>query len=143
MGTGICEVHPDIVRSRISREWETGLHIAAAARNLHFVKELVKLMTNEDIALPNKINNTALCFAAASGIVDIADVMVDRDPLLPRVRGNGGMTPLHMAALLGHREMVLYLLPYTDVNDVLMPADLINLFISLINTDLYGKYQFV
>uniref|UniRef100_A0A7N0U4K2 PGG domain-containing protein n=1 Tax=Kalanchoe fedtschenkoi TaxID=63787 RepID=A0A7N0U4K2_KALFE len=134
---GICEVHPDIVRSRITREWETGLHIAAAARNPDFVKELVKLMTDADIALPNRINNTALCFAAASGIVKIAKEMVQRDQNLPRVRGNGGMTPLHMAALLGHRDMVHYLLPFTDVNDELTPQDLINLFISFINTNLY------
>uniref|UniRef100_A0A7N0U420 Uncharacterized protein n=1 Tax=Kalanchoe fedtschenkoi TaxID=63787 RepID=A0A7N0U420_KALFE len=85
---GICEVHPDIVQSRITREWETGLHIAAAARNLHFVKELVKLMTDADIALPNRINNTALCFAAASGIVEIAKEMVQRDQRFDKLARN-------------------------------------------------------
>ncbi|KAL9688983.1 hypothetical protein QQ045_033412 [Rhodiola kirilowii] len=134
---GVCELYQDIVRSRITREWETGLHIAAAARNLPFVQMLVGKMTPADIALPNKIGNTALCFAAASGVVDIAKAMVAKDDRLPLVRGNEGMTPLHMAALLGHRDMVLYLLPFTDKDNQLTPEDLMELFISLINTNLY------
>ncbi|KAL9678484.1 hypothetical protein QQ045_016328 [Rhodiola kirilowii] len=135
---GVCELYPDIVRSRITREWETGLHIAAAARNLPFVKMLVGKMTPADIALPNKFGNTALCFAAASGVVDIAKEMVAKDDRLPLVRGNEGMTPLHMAALLGHRDMVLYLLPFTDKGNQLTSKDLMELFISLINTHLYA-----
>ncbi|KAL9674555.1 hypothetical protein QQ045_030827 [Rhodiola kirilowii] len=67
----ILKMYPDIVRARITRGWETGLHIAAAAKSVSFVKMLVTLMTPDEIAMKNDSFDTALCFAIASGIVDI------------------------------------------------------------------------
>uniref|UniRef100_A0A2N9FGH4 PGG domain-containing protein n=1 Tax=Fagus sylvatica TaxID=28930 RepID=A0A2N9FGH4_FAGSY len=76
-----------VVRVGITRKRETALHIAAAAKRTAFVKELVKYMNEEDLTLRNKDGNTAICFAAASGIVEIAMVMVEKNNNLPLIRG--------------------------------------------------------
>ncbi|CAB4283303.1 unnamed protein product [Prunus armeniaca] len=62
----------------------TALHIAACARHIHFVEELVKMMDEEDLALHDKKENTAF-----------------------------RLTPLFIAALLERSEMAWYLYPKT------------------------------
>ncbi|XP_075673135.1 uncharacterized protein LOC142642624 isoform X3 [Castanea sativa] len=83
---GVIDQYPDIVRVAITRKGETALNIAAAAKRTAFVKELVKHMKKEDLALKNKDDNTAICFAAASGIVEIAKIMVEENEDLPMIK---------------------------------------------------------
>lgn len=130
-------LYPQAVRARITRASETALHIAAGARKTRFVEELVKMMTPEDLALQNQVGNTALCFAAASGITKIAELMVDKNTKLPMIRGSKGALPLYMAALLGHRDMVWYLYNKTE-RKYLTPEDLIALLIAAITANLFG-----
>ncbi|KAL4614512.1 hypothetical protein ACB092_07G059200 [Castanea dentata] len=132
----VIDKDPRVVRVRINRKWETALHIAAAAKRTAFVKELVKRMTEEDLALQNKDGNTAICFAAASGIVEIAKVMVEKNENLPMIRGDQGKTPLYMAALFGHREMASYLYSVTDFGS-LSRDEKISLLLGTISADLY------
>ncbi|EFH46574.1 hypothetical protein ARALYDRAFT_915426 [Arabidopsis lyrata subsp. lyrata] len=84
----IIDQHEGIARAAITRNWETTLHIAVAAKHTRFVKNLLTRMERDDLALKNQSNNTALCFAAASGIKEIAKMMVDMNPDLPQV-GSG------------------------------------------------------
>ncbi|KAK7816919.1 ankyrin repeat-containing protein itn1 [Quercus suber] len=133
---GLSTQTPSIVRVAITRKWETALHIAAAAKRTAFVKELVERMNEEDLALKNKDDNTAICFAAASGIVEIAKVMVGKNRNLPMIQGNKGMRPIYMAALFGHRNMVSYLYPVTNFGS-LAREEQISLFLGTISADLY------
>ncbi|XP_034697062.1 ankyrin repeat-containing protein NPR4-like isoform X2 [Vitis riparia] len=132
----IFESDHQAVRARITRAQETPLHIAAGARHLTFVENLVRMMTPADLALQNKVGNTALCFAAVSGVTKIAEVMVNKNKRLPLIRGSEGATPLHMATLLGHREMVWYLYNKTDSNH-LTDEDHHGLLIAAITSDLF------
>ncbi|KAG8635700.1 hypothetical protein MANES_16G055600v8 [Manihot esculenta] len=115
---------------------ETVLHIAAGARHTLFVKKLVKKMTPDDLALQNKVGNTALCFAAVSGITEIAKVLVNKNKNLPLVRGSKGATPLYMAVLLGRGDMVRYLYSVTDDKD-LSGEDRIGLLVAAITSNLF------
>ncbi|KAK3040680.1 hypothetical protein RJ639_028376 [Escallonia herrerae] len=126
--------NPQALTARISKGRETALHIAAGAKQIKFVEELVKVMDAKDLALKNKYDNTALCFAAASGITTIAEVMVKKNRRLPAVRGSAGVTPLHMAALLGHRDMVCFL--YLVTED-LTEEDFTGLLIATISSNIY------
>eukprot|EP00261_Vitis_vinifera_P038314 XP_019079557.1 PREDICTED: uncharacterized protein LOC100260982 isoform X4 [Vitis vinifera] len=130
------ESNPQAVRARITRRSETALHIAAGARHTRFVEELVKLMKPDDLALQNKVGNTALCFAAASGITRIAEVMVNKNRELPMIRGSKGVTPLYMAALVGHKDMVRYLYSVTE-EDNLTKEDRIGLLVAAITANLF------
>ena len=130
-----------VVRVGINKKRETALHIAAAAKRTGFVMELVNHMTKEDLALINKDDNTALCFAAASGIKEIAEVMVRRNEELPLIRGKMNVTPLNMAAMFGHRNMVSYLYGVTPFEE-LSPDEQISLLLSTISADLYGTMPY-
>ncbi|KAF5733567.1 ankyrin repeat-containing protein [Tripterygium wilfordii] len=127
---------PHAVSARITSNLDTALHVAAGARQTKFVEELVKLMTPDDLALQNKVGNTALCFAAASGVTKIAELMVSKNKMLPSIRGSKGATPLCMAALLGHKDMVWYLYSVTQKED-LTEYDRIQLLVAAISAELY------
>ncbi|XP_028959484.2 uncharacterized protein [Malus domestica] len=129
--------NPEAVRAKITKGSETALHIAAGAKHTTFVQELVKWMMPSDLELKNDVGNTALYFAAVSGVKRIAEIMVDKNPRLPQIRGSKDSTPLHMATLLGHREMVWYLYDKTDT--ILKDSDRVGLLIAAIAADLYGK----
>jgi ankyrin repeat protein len=126
--------------------------------------ELVKHMTKEDLALINKDDNTALCFAAASGIKEIAEVMVRGNEELPLIRGKialinkddntalcfatpsgikeiAEVTPLNMAAMFGHRNMVSYLYGVTPFEE-LSRDEQISLLLSTISVDFYGTMPY-
>uniref|UniRef100_A0A2C9UA02 Uncharacterized protein n=1 Tax=Manihot esculenta TaxID=3983 RepID=A0A2C9UA02_MANES len=128
--------NPHAVRATITMGSETVLHIAAGARHTLFVKKLVKKMTPDDLALQNKVGNTALCFAAVSGITEIAKVLVNKNKNLPLVRGSKGATPLYMAVLLGRGDMVRYLYSVTDDKD-LSGEDRIGLLVAAITSNLF------
>ncbi|XP_059657293.1 ankyrin repeat-containing protein At5g02620-like isoform X1 [Cornus florida] len=128
--------HPYAPAARITKRGDTALHIAAGAKQTKFVEELVKLMDPKDLEMQNCFDNTALCFAAASGIKKIAEVMVKKNKNLPAVRGSNGVTALHMAALFGYRDMVRFLYSVTDDKD-LTKEDYIGLLLATIRSDLY------
>ena len=133
-------LHPGAEFARISRGWETALHISAGARHTKFVEELIKRMRTKDLEIQNKDNNTALCFAAASGITKIARLMVEKNRNLPGIRGSEGVTPLYIASLLGQRDMVRYLYTVTDHEDLKI-EDYFSLLSAAISSDLYGKIK--
>ncbi|KAL6992639.1 hypothetical protein U1Q18_010751 [Sarracenia purpurea var. burkii] len=122
-------------RARITKGGETALHIAAGARHTKFVEELVKEMSADDLGMQNTDDNTALYFAAASGISKIAEVMVKKNRDLAGIRGSQGVTPVYMAALLGHRDMVWYL--YSVTHEHLTFVDCFGLLVAAIKNDLY------
>lgn len=134
--------HPGAINVRITKKMDTVLHIAAGAKHTKFVEEVVKMMSPADLALRNKSNHTALCFAAASGVAKIAETMVNKNRDLPGMRGNKGVTPLYIAALFGHRDMVSYLLRVTDPEH-LTEDDYVTLLIATINTDMFGQKQLI
>lgn len=129
-------LNPQAVRATITRNSETALHIAAGAKHVTFVQELVELMEPIDLEMKNNDGNTALCFAAVSGIMKIAEAMVRKNNKLPSIRGSMRATPLLMAALLGHKDMVWYLYSVTKEDD-LTDEDLIGLLVAVINADLF------
>ncbi|XP_019077007.1 uncharacterized protein LOC100266696 isoform X2 [Vitis vinifera] len=133
---GIFEMFPAAVRFTITPGGDTTLHIAAAAKHVYFVEEMVKIMEPEDLELKNQYSNTAFWFAAAAGIVGIAKAMVKKNEILPMIRAYDEMTPLHVAALLGHSEMVWYLYNKTD-HEQLTVSDWVKLLNACISTDLY------
>ena len=56
---------PNIQRE-ITKKRETTLHIAAAANQEEFVKNLVEGMSSDDITAENTVGSTALAYAAAT-----------------------------------------------------------------------------
>uniref|UniRef100_A0A1J3FST8 Ankyrin repeat-containing protein n=1 Tax=Noccaea caerulescens TaxID=107243 RepID=A0A1J3FST8_NOCCA len=132
----IIDEHEDIVVATLTSKSEIALHIAVTTKNQEYVRDLLGRMKSTNLTIKNEDGNTALCFAAASGVVEIAEMLIAMNEELPMIRGGGGMTPIHMAALFGHREMVicLYQEKYlTNLNN----KEFKNLFHAMVSADIY------
>ncbi|KAH9687272.1 ANK REP REGION domain-containing protein [Citrus sinensis] len=113
------------------------LHLLQGAKQTNFVKQMVELTGHDNLlSLQDENGNTAFCFAAAVGSVEIAQFMLQRNPNLLTIRGGGQMTPLYIAALFGKSKMASFL--YRQNEDNLEPDDLENTFFVSIETGLYG-----
>ncbi|XP_059436326.1 ankyrin repeat-containing protein NPR4-like [Corylus avellana] len=131
----LFEKYPDVFSRPITEGNDTALHIAVVAEREVFVKEEVKCMVPKEIALSNNVGNTALHFAAGSGIVSIAKEMVEKTKGLPLIRGADEKIPLYVAALNGRRKMVMYLYPRTSFEE-LEPIERIDILIATIMNDM-------
>ncbi|PWA51934.1 Ankyrin repeat-containing protein [Artemisia annua] len=109
----ILKEQPELIRSAITDNGETPLHIAASAESTKavefFVENLVSQMDEKDLELQNKNYNTALSLAAAAGNVKTAMIMVKKNNSVLELPGNNNTMPLYKAALFARSEMVRYL----------------------------------
>ncbi|KAH9753261.1 ANK REP REGION domain-containing protein [Citrus sinensis] len=129
--------HQSMLRAAVTKGYQTILHVATGAKQTNFVKQMVELTGHDNLlTLQDENGNTAFCFAAAVGSVEIAQFMLQRNPNLLTIRGGGQMTPLYIAALFGQSKMASFL--YRQNEDNLEPDDLENTFFVSIETGLYG-----
>ncbi|XP_054810328.1 uncharacterized protein LOC129311880 [Prosopis cineraria] len=105
----ILEKDWTLVSAAITMRCATVLHVAAGVNRARFVDELVKIMNPEDLELQDVNGNTAFCIAAATGNLQTVQIMERKNKNLPTIRGCGGITPLHIAALQGKSEMTWHL----------------------------------
>ncbi|XP_058752228.1 uncharacterized protein LOC131625384 [Vicia villosa] len=120
----------------ISNGWPTLLHIAAGANHIEFVKKLLKMLDDtNDLKLQDMNGNTAFCFAAAAGNIEIVNLMLERNRLLPIIRGLNGYTPLQYAALQGRYKMAWHL--YDKTIHCFQDKDWDSLFFACIYTGIY------
>ncbi|KAK7303888.1 hypothetical protein RJT34_14806 [Clitoria ternatea] len=131
---GMIDADKRLLNAAITKEWGTLLHVVAGANHVHFVHELLQLLNPDDLELRDCNENTPFCFAAASGNLQIASMMVKKNAELPKIRGGENMTPLYMAALQGRGDMTRYL--YAQTTDIL-GEDWDILFFVCIENDLY------
>jgi len=127
------------VVEQITGNSEIALHIAVAAKHKDFVRNLLREMDPPDLSLKNKDGNTPLSFAAALGDIETAEMLINMNRDLPDISNEKTMTPIHIAALYGHGEMVQYLFSKTSIKD-LNDQQYLNLFHTMISADIYGKY---
>uniref|UniRef100_A0A0E0EQ71 PGG domain-containing protein n=1 Tax=Oryza meridionalis TaxID=40149 RepID=A0A0E0EQ71_9ORYZ len=92
---------------------DTPLHSAATAGNLAMARKLIELSKGVDgssamLRRENKSGETALHGAIRFGSVRMVRGLLEEDPQLvcvPRC-GGGGTSPLYLAVLLGHKQIV-------------------------------------
>nr|GEX87075.1 ankyrin repeat-containing protein [Tanacetum cinerariifolium] len=109
----ILDTRPELVRYAIAEGNDTALHVAASAEETkltkRFVKNMVNMMTKEDLEIQNKNDETALCLAATAGNIKMVEIMLKKNPGLLTIEGSRGMLPLYMSALQGRHNTVKYL----------------------------------
>lgn len=128
----------EILLTAITRAEETVLHVAAGAKHLQFVKNLLNLMDEDEVALQDCNGNTAFSLAVASGSLEIVTTLMQKNAQLPLIRGGQEETPLYMAALFGHAEIASLLYPKTMA--ILDQQEWIGIFFTCVRFDLYGKH---
>jgi hypothetical protein len=133
------EKHTDCVRVPITHEQESALHIAAVTKHTGFIEELLKLMNPEDLELKTKRGVTALHFAAQTGVVRNAKLMLKKNNRLSLIDNGEELTPLHFAAVRGERNMVAYLfLDSVTPFSRLTTRQRIKLLLGTVSAGLYG-----
>ncbi|KAK4260725.1 hypothetical protein QN277_003803 [Acacia crassicarpa] len=131
----ILEKDWTLLRAAITLRCATLLHVATGANRINFVYQLVKIMDPLDLELQDVNGNTAFCFAAATGNLQIIKIMETKNKNLPTIRGGAGITPLHMAALQGKSEMAWHL--YSKTVQDFEEADWIILLFYCVNAGIY------
>ncbi|KAJ0018395.1 hypothetical protein Pint_12341 [Pistacia integerrima] len=99
-----------ILSASITTGHQTVLHIATAAKKTNFVKELVNRMEQEELALKDKNGNTAFCFAAAAGVVEIAKIILTKNSSLMTIRGAENLVEIAKIILTKNSNLALNLL---------------------------------
>ncbi|KAH7862686.1 hypothetical protein Vadar_008092 [Vaccinium darrowii] len=110
---GFFKSDRNTLTAKITIQLNTPLHVAATGSSFHFMRNLVELMTPEELAEPNVGGYTAFHRIAGNGDVEIAKLLFKKNPDLPNMWNHAGQLPLHHAAMLGHKHMVQYLLKIT------------------------------
>jgi ankyrin repeat protein len=104
---------PELVSFGLSRQLGTALHVAATAKEtnstIQFVRNLVNLMKMEELELLNESSNTAFWIASATGNVEMAKIMVEKNCKLQYIRGAKNLLPLTISASKGKYRTMKYL----------------------------------
>ncbi|KAH6822111.1 hypothetical protein C2S53_017722 [Perilla frutescens var. hirtella] len=106
---------PTLAFDHITEDGDRALHVATAMKHEEFVQKLVEKMSPSDLELLDGQGYTACCYAAISGVVEIAAALMKKNTNL--IKNN--VTALQKAAFCGNKEMVSYLLKFTQVEDFL------------------------
>ncbi|TMX02721.1 hypothetical protein EJD97_020220 [Solanum chilense] len=114
---------------------ETLLHIAAVAKSIGFVRELIKLMKVGDLEKGGK--STAFHVAAVAGHIEIAKAMREKNKNLPNIFDDFQKLAITEAAAAGHKAMVTYLSEVTDYD--VIKQQLLDLLELTIQNEMYGK----
>ncbi|KAH6822108.1 hypothetical protein C2S53_017719 [Perilla frutescens var. hirtella] len=110
--------NPNLARDYVTDEGERALHVAVAMKHKKFVEKLINIMNEDDLSLLDGRGYTACCYAAVSGVVEIARVMIEKKPNLVTTHDKNNVTPLHKAALCGNMKMVSYLFKSTKIENL-------------------------
>ncbi|KAH7571393.1 hypothetical protein JRO89_XS04G0037000 [Xanthoceras sorbifolium] len=113
----IIDRDPEVLTARLSMLSMTVLHIAAYSGHSRFVEKLVEMMSPEEVAVQDISENTALHYAAISGIVNGAKALVEKNHGLTQVKALGTYIPLHSAVYPGAlkgKDMASYLARVTE-----------------------------
>ncbi|KAG8362939.1 hypothetical protein BUALT_BualtUnG0021400 [Buddleja alternifolia] len=100
--------------ARINPSFETAFHVAVMAKNANnFVAKLVDFMPNASLAYKDKLGNTALYATATAGNIEIANILINRNPDLLYIANNRNRYPVHEAARIAKRHVLVYFLSVT------------------------------
>ncbi|KAH6781345.1 hypothetical protein C2S51_006638 [Perilla frutescens var. frutescens] len=110
--------NPNLAYDFVTDEGDRALHVAAAMKHKIFVEKLVDRMKEDDLLLLDGQGYTACCYAALSGVVEIARVIIEKKPNLATVHDEKNETPLYKAAQCGNKKMVSYLLKFTKIENL-------------------------
>ncbi|KAJ4977839.1 hypothetical protein NE237_008619 [Protea cynaroides] len=100
----------------LTSEGEVPLHLAVEKRQFNLAKELINIMSAEDLSKQDKFDRTALHIAALDGNLKIVKAIVEKDEKLVTIQNkssNMSTTPIMVAASARKSKVVSYLHPIT------------------------------
>ncbi|XP_031737747.1 ankyrin repeat-containing protein At5g02620 [Cucumis sativus] len=121
---------------KVNKANDTALHVAAMAKQTSFIEKLVQLCSPSDLAAKNQGGNTALHWAASSGVVRNAELMVQKNPDLPHIHDSNEVPPLLRAVIYKRKHMASFLFFNTNF-EALETTQPINILVATINSGFY------
>ncbi|XP_009343383.3 uncharacterized protein LOC103935349 [Pyrus x bretschneideri] len=116
-------MHPDAIRERGSLSGSTALHMAVSMENEYMAKELVKLMTEEDLEIEDANGVTAIALATQIG-PEVARCIIEKNKRLLCIPCDLlNMIPLIMACHSGHWGLARYLYSVTPLEALMSTQD--------------------
>ncbi|KAI3882892.1 hypothetical protein MKW92_036402 [Papaver armeniacum] len=110
--------NPNAVSARLTSTGDTALHIAAVSGRVHLVKELVQLMPSEALEIKTHVGCTALLQTAVTGSMEIAQLMVEKNSNLLRIKNPFNLIPLVVSAINGNQVLLRYLYSVTPKEEL-------------------------
>ncbi|KAM0955546.1 hypothetical protein ACFX2A_024417 [Malus domestica] len=115
--------HPDAIRERGSLSGSTALHMAVSMENEYMAKELVELMTEQDLEIENANGVTAITLATLI-VPEVARCIIEKNKRLLCIPCNlQNMIPLIMACHGGHWGLARYLYSVTPLEALTSTQD--------------------
>ncbi|KAK1415639.1 hypothetical protein QVD17_31424 [Tagetes erecta] len=103
----------DLVRCSLDDNLSTPLHVAVASRlctvKSNFVKNLVNMMTNEELEIKNAYSCTAFWIAAASNNKHAVVIMMKKNSNLMNIRSSKDILPTTISARRWDQDLARYL----------------------------------
>ncbi|KAL4364692.1 hypothetical protein AHAS_Ahas07G0031500 [Arachis hypogaea] len=106
----------------LTKQGDTALHIAVSMEQTSFVENLIDHMSLEDMQIRKVDGNTAFSMAAISGNLQIAKLLLHKNPGLVWIKGHKNMLPIELACWANQPLMVNYLFENTRL-DYLNPSE--------------------
>ncbi|KAI3836322.1 hypothetical protein MKW92_049284 [Papaver armeniacum] len=101
---------PEALTAEITEDGSTALHIAVRLGRVHFVEELLKLMTPAQLETKTTGGDTALSVAArGNNNLEIVQLMATKNPYLLQIENKDDHSPLAMAAIDGDENVLRHL----------------------------------
>lgn len=107
----------DARSAKITVLGQTALHLAVRAGHERIVEKLVAVMSEEDLAIPNKYGNTALVYAINAGNCRMTACMLGKNNNLVSIDSTSDI-PAIQAFYNGHTELARYLYSLTPLEDL-------------------------
>lgn len=105
--------HPEAVRARSPSDGWIALHKAVLAKEVDVVKQLVQLMTEDDLEIQTEGNETALHIALShlepETMIQIIKCLVEKNKKILTIVNSDNETPLIKALLLERTNIAHYL----------------------------------
>ncbi|XP_042518614.1 uncharacterized protein LOC122091996 isoform X2 [Macadamia integrifolia] len=105
-----------LLTARLTSERELPLHVAVKKGKVEIAKELMKMMSKEDLLRKEKDRDrTVLHIAVVSGNKEIVKAIIEKDEKLVMMKSKfyRNRIPIAEAAVLGNKDLVNYLYPIT------------------------------
>ena len=134
------KTHPNWVCTPLTEDGDIALHIAVSMEHTGFVEKLVERMSMQDMEIVKADGNTAFCMAAISGNVEIATILLRKNPGLVWIRGHENMLPIQLASSIGQPHMVKFLFETTREDmHIISFQDIVWLFFLALTNRIYSK----
>ena len=135
------KTHPNWVCTPLTEDGDIALHIAVSMEHTSFVGKLVEHMSMQDMEIFKVDGNNAFCMAAISGNVEIATILLRKNPGLIWTRGHKDMLPIELASSAGKPLMVKFLFERTreDMHLNVSFQDIVRLFFLALTNSTYSK----